>query len=137
MAPMRDTSGPDVALLEFVKQLSGKRIEDARKRKRLTQEQLARTVGVSVRWLREVESGNPTSRLDDHLACSTHLQLSTGHILIPLLFLGHDMRFPYQLAHGDLVDLERRCIDLIAAQNIDQLTSQLTPHWWSSGGVAA
>ena len=127
---------PDVPLLSFVKEVSGRRIEEARRNARITQPQLARAVGVSPRWLREVEGGNPASKLDDHLRCSRHLRLPTGHILIPLMFLGHEMSFPQQLAYGDLVDLERRCIDLIAERNLSQLTRQLTPHWWPKSDAA-
>jgi transcriptional regulator with XRE-family HTH domain len=126
-------SVPDVSLLAHVKTLSGRRIEEARRRERITQEEFARAVGVGVRWLREIEGGNPSSRLEDHLQCAHHLKLSTGHILLPLLFMGYDMTFPFQLAHGDLRELERRCIDLIAEQNIAQLTRQLTPRWWTNG----
>jgi len=130
------TSCPDVPLLNFVKQVSGRKIEEARKRERITQQKLAQEIGVSPRWLREVEGGNPASKLDDHLLCSRYLRLPTGHILIPLMFLGHEMAFPQVLAFGDLVDLERRCIDLIAERNINQLTSQLTPRWWPRSDAA-
>lgn len=133
MTLQRAPSVPDMPLLAYVKVLSGRRIEEARRRERITQEDFAKQVGVGVRWLREIEGGNPSSRLDDHIHCAHYLKLSTGHILLPLLFLGYEMTFPYQLAHGDLRDLERRCIDLIAEQNITQLTSQLTPRWWRSG----
>jgi DNA-binding XRE family transcriptional regulator len=129
-------SCPDVPLLSFVKEVSGRRIEEARRRGGITQQQLARDVGVSTRWLREVEGGNPASKLDDHLRCSRHLRLPTGHILIPLMFLGHEMSFPQQLAFGDLVEIERQCIDLIAERNINQLTRQLTPHWWPRSDAA-
>ena len=129
-------SCPDVPLLSFVKEVSGKRIEEARRRERITQQKLAREIGVSPRWLREVEGGNPASKLDDHLLCSRYLRLPTGHILIPLMFLGHEMAFPQQLALGDLIDLERRCIDLISERNISQMTSQLTPHWWPKRDAA-
>jgi len=82
-----------------------------------------------VRWLREIEAGNPRSRLDDHLACAYRLDLSTGHILIPLLFAGQKMCFPRQLAMGDLSELERLCIEMIARRNLDHLTQALTPAW--------
>ncbi|WP_246331884.1 helix-turn-helix domain-containing protein [Sphingomonas chungangi] len=126
----------DVPLLSFVKEVSGRRIEEARRSARITQTHLAREVGVSARWLREVEGGNPASKLDDHLRCSRYLRLPTGHILIPLMFLGHEMAFPQQLAFGDFADLERRCIDLIAERNISQITRQLTPHWWPKSDAA-
>jgi transcriptional regulator with XRE-family HTH domain len=93
-------SVPDVSLLAHVKTLSGRRIEEARRRERITQEEFARAVGVGVRWLREIEGGNPSSRLEDHLQCAHHLKLSTGHILLPLLFMGYDMTFPFQLTEA-------------------------------------
>jgi hypothetical protein len=130
-------SCPTQPILCFVKEVSGKRIEEARRRRRITQECFARDVGVSVRWLREVEAGNPASTLEDHLACSRFLKLPTGHILIPLLFFAHGMAFPQQLAFGDLADLERLCIDLIAERNLRKLTTQLTPRWWPQNGATA
>jgi hypothetical protein len=39
------------------------------------------------------------------------------------------MSFPRQLFGGDLRELERLCIEVIADRNISQLTSQLTPNW--------
>ena len=132
-----EASRPDVTLLCFVKEISGKRIEEARRRARITQQIFAKQVGVSERWLREVEAGNPASKLDDHLTCSRYLRLPVGHILIPLMFLGHEMAFPRQLALGDLAELERQCIDLIAERNIRQITTELTPRWWPRDGAAA
>ena len=131
------TSRPDGHLLDFVKEVSGKRIEDARRRAHLTQECFAREVGLSARWLRELEGGNPASRLDDHIHCSRALRLPTGHILIPLMFLGHELSFPRHLAFADMVAVERACIDLIAERNIRQVTRELTPHWWPRGDIAA
>lgn len=115
--------------LSYVKLQSGRRIEEARKKRQLTQRQLAQDLGMGVRWLREIEGGNPRSRLDDHLICAYRLGLSTGHILIPLLFAGQNMNFPHQLATGDLSDLERMCIELIAKRKLEHLTRALTPIW--------
>jgi len=137
MPQTRRSIAHDDALLAFVKELSGRRIELARRRARITQEQLARAMRMGARWLREIESGNPAARLDDHLLCAHKLGLSTGHIVLPLLFFGHDMAFPHQLAHGDLVALERQCIDLIAERNIRELTEQLTPKWWPTAATKA
>lgn len=117
----------DTPILALIKEISGKRIEERRKRDRITQEQLARDVGMGVRWLREIESGNPKSKLDDHFRCAHRLGLSTGHILIPLLFLEHRMSFPRQLLGDDLSELERRCIDMIAEHNLSTLARQLRP----------
>jgi transcriptional regulator with XRE-family HTH domain len=136
--PVTDSSlEKNEALLAFVKEVSGRRIERARRRAHITQENLARRLHMGARWLREIEGGNPTSRLDDHLLCAHELGLSNGHILLPLLFFGHDMAFPRQLAHGDLVALERQCIDLIAERNIRELTDQLTPKWWPASSSQA
>ncbi|MDF0491129.1 helix-turn-helix domain-containing protein [Sphingobium sp. H39-3-25] len=115
--------------LSHVKLQSGRQIEEARKKLGLTQRQLARELGMGERWLREIESGNPKSTLDDHLICAYRLGLSTGHILIPLLFAGQRMSYPLQLAAGDLCDLERLCIEVIAERKLNQLTRALTPIW--------
>lgn len=116
-------------LLSFVKEQSGRRIEQQRKRLGITQRQLARELEMGERWLREIESGNPKARLDDHLRCHYRLGMSTGHILIPLLFFGQKMSYPRQLSTGDLQELERRCIEVIADDQIRRLTQQLTPAW--------
>jgi transcriptional regulator with XRE-family HTH domain len=112
-----------------VKEVSGRRIEEARKRAGITQPQLAGELGMGVRWLREIESGNPKARLDDHLRCAYVLGLATGHILIPLLFRGQQMSYPMHLVFGDLHDLERLCVEMIAERNIKYLTAELTPRW--------
>ncbi len=115
--------------LSHIKEQSGRRIEEARKREGLTQRELARDLGMGVRWLREIESGNPKARLDDHLRCAYKLDLSTGHILIPLMFFSQKMAFPMHLAIGDLRELERLCIEVVAQKHLDQLTNALTPRW--------
>jgi len=123
------TSDADAPLLSYVKEQSGRRIEQRRKQIGMTQRRLARDLGMGERWLREIESGNPKSRLDDHLRCNYQLGISTGHILIPLLFYGQNMSYPRQLVGGDLRELERRCIEVISEENIRRLTQQLTPLW--------
>lgn len=120
-----DADGP----LCFVKEKSGRRIEEARKREGITQRELADALGMGVRWLREVESGNPKVRLDDHLRCAYQLGISTGHILIPLMFASQKMDFPRQLAGGDLREFERMCVEIIAKHQLEQLTAALTPKW--------
>lgn len=124
------------APLSYVKEQSGRQIEEARKKIGITQRELARNLGMGVRWLREIKSGNPKSKLDDHLRCAYRLGLSTGHILIPLLFAGQRMCFPRQLAAGDLCDLERLCVEVVAERNLSQLTNALTPRWQPSALAA-
>lgn len=115
--------------LPYVKEQSGRRIEEARKRNGLTQRELADALGMGIRWLREIESGNPRARLDDHLLCAYRLDISTGHILIPLMFFAQKMSFPRQLGSGDLREMERLCIEVVAQRHLEQLTSALTPRW--------
>lgn len=115
--------------LAYIKEQSGRRIEEARKREGLTQRALARELGMGVRWLREIESGNPRARLDDHIVCAHRLDLATGHILIPLMFFSQKMSFPTQLVIGDLREFERLCIEVVAAKHLDQLKTALTPRW--------
>ncbi|WP_342251631.1 helix-turn-helix domain-containing protein [Sphingomonas sp. OTU376] len=136
MSLLGDQSAAEGPLAE-VKEQSGRRIEEARKREGITQRQLAKDLGMGVRWLREIESGNPKARLDDHLRCAYQLGMSTGHILIPLLFAGQKMTFPRQLAYGDLRELERLCVETIAQRNLEQLTQALTPNWrrLAAGGM--
>lgn len=122
--------------ISYVKLQSGRQIEIARKKEGITQRQLAQDLGMGVRWLREIEAGNPKSKLDDHLRCTYRLGLSTGHILIPLLFAGQRMSFPKQLSHGDLRDLERLCVEVVAERKLSQLKSALTPLWQASTPLA-
>lgn len=119
----------DTPLLSYVKEQSGRRIEKARKREGITQCQLAENLGMGVRWLREIESGNPRSRLDDHLRCTYQLGLSAGHIVLPLLYMGQDRALPESLVGGDLTEVERRCIEVIAEENIRRRAPQMAPRW--------
>lgn len=119
----------DESLFSLLKEQSGKRIELTRKRMGITQRELASSLGMGVRWLREIESGNPKSTLDDHLRSTYHFGLSTGHITIPLVFKGQNMTYPWELAVGDLQEAERLCVEVVSERNIAQITRQLTPGW--------
>lgn len=130
MSPDQATALTTSPLLTFVKEISGRRIEQARKRHGITQIQFAREVGISRRWLQEIESGNPSSRLDHHVTCAEYLQLSTGHIVLPLLFRGHQIEVLRELTHADLNELESECADLIIEKSIARLQARLTPRWW-------
>ncbi|MFT4052954.1 MAG: transcriptional regulator [Novosphingobium sp.] len=115
----------DPSVLATIKLMSGRRIEMKRRIEKITQERFAAEVGIGSRWLREIEAGNPKSRLDDHFRCAHALGLSTGHLVIPLLFMEHQRVFPRGLLEGDLSGLETVCIDAIARHNLDQLSRQL------------
>lgn len=101
-------------LLDQLKIISGRRIEDARRSKHLTQKQLARLAGFSVRWIRDIETGSPSVKLDDHLQCALTLRLAPSYIFLPLLFRVHRKTLPADLAPDELADLDRRCIDLVS-----------------------
>lgn len=131
MSPDQATALTTSPLLNFVKELSGRRIEQARKRHGITQIQFAREIGISRRWLQEIESGNPSSRLDHHVACAEYLELSTGHITLPLLFRGHQIEVLRELTYADFHELETECADLIISKSIARLQAKLTPRWWS------
>ncbi|MFQ3896656.1 transcriptional regulator [Sphingobium sp. R-7] len=115
----------DPSVLEMIKLMSGRRIEMKRRVERITQEDFAANIGIGTRWLREIEAGNPKSRLDDHFRCAHALGLSTGHLVIPLLFMEHRRVFPRGLLEGDLSKLETVCIDAIAQHNLETLSRQL------------
>lgn len=111
-------SGSDTSFLTCVKAMSGKRIEDERRREGLSQARLAQRVGLGVSWIREIESGNPKTRIDDHLRCSEALALPPSHIFIPLLFMAHGRAFTPQLLAGNLHELEREWVAFIIDHNI-------------------
>lgn len=119
-------SGPDASSLAEIKQMSGRRIEDGRKREGLTQSTLARRVGLGVSWIREIESGNPKTKIDDHLRCSVALRISPSYIFIPLLFMAHGLQFAPQLLAGNLHELERHWLEFIVDHNIADVRRILT-----------
>src|SRR3546814_11154566 len=85
MSDTRTCEKGGVASLDQLKEFSGRRIESERLRRRLSQEHLARRVGLSVRWLREIDSGNPAVALGDHLRCAAALRLAPAFVLLPFL----------------------------------------------------
>lgn len=117
---------------KLVKKVSGDRIRDERKRRNVKQADLADGIGVSLRWLREIEAGNPAARLDDHLMATIRLGLPVSNILFPVLFISQHMPVPRMLLHTDLEGVERACIDLVAQSAIKMMTDELKPDWWDA-----
>lgn len=113
MALARIHESRDDGIIDLLKTVSGRRIEDERRRQRLTQRQIAQRTELSVRWLREVEAGNPVVKLDDHLRCANALHIAPTYIFIPLLYQSYDRPCPINVAKADLSDIERRCLALI------------------------
>lgn len=117
----------DATVLAQIKVISGKCIEERRRKERKTQEQLASDVGIGVRWLREIESGNPKSSIEDHLRCASGVGLPASYFLIPLMFMDHKMAFPRQLLLDDMAVLEEHCIRCIGDYYVDSIASRLRP----------
>jgi|SRR5579859_1945983 len=115
------------SIMAEIKAISGWCIEARRKRDGITQEKLASAVGIAVRWLREIEGGNPKSSIEDHLRCACGLGLSPGYLMIPMLFLGRQIRFPRELLLDHLDEMEQRCIDSVANFSLDDLARRLRP----------
>lgn len=128
-------SGTDASALAEIKQMSGRRIEDGRRREGLTQSALAKRVGLGVSWIREIESGNPRTRIDDHLRCSAALKISPSYIFIPLLFMAHGLQFAPQLLAGNLFELERHWLQFIIDHNIADMRRILTHDPDSGAGL--
>lgn len=115
----------DGSLLDRIKVVSGWCIEQRRRRARITQDRLASETGIAVRWVREIEGGNPKTSIDDHLRCASGLGLTTGYMLILMMFMERKMNFPRELLLDDLPELEERCIESIAEFSVSSLASRL------------
>lgn len=113
-----NASGPDASSLAEIKQMSGRRIEDERRREGLTQSKLGERVGLGISWIREIESGNPRTRIDDHLRCALALGISPSVIFLPMLFHTHGLAFSPQLLAGNLHDVERQWLEFIVNNHI-------------------
>jgi transcriptional regulator with XRE-family HTH domain len=125
MLPQTPRTYDDNALISLIKEMSGRRIEGRRRRDRISQMQLARAVGRSDRWLREIEAGIPSSSLEDHVRCAHSLRLSTIHIFIPLLFAEHNMPIPTELLElDDLWAVEEACLGFMTQQQAAAKTRQ-------------
>jgi transcriptional regulator with XRE-family HTH domain len=118
---------PDPERLGQIKHLSGRIIEERRKHMRMTQGKLASKVGIGVRWLREIEAGNPKSTIENHLRCAFALGLGASHLFVPLVFMENQMKFPLALLLDDPTDLDRRCIECIGDFYVESVTRQLRP----------
>lgn len=95
--------------IETIKLVLGRAVEERRKRLRVTQNHLADEVGISVRWLREIEAGNPRSTMENHLRCWAALGLPVSHIFVPVMFTELDMRFPLEMLDNTAL-LQEQCL---------------------------
>ncbi|RQW39447.1 helix-turn-helix domain-containing protein [Novosphingobium sp. LASN5T] len=125
MSSQASSQSDEGPILHRIKVTSGWCIEEKRRRSRLSQEALADDVGITVRWLREIEGGNPRATIEDHLRCAASLGLATGYLLILILFVERQMNFPRELLLDDLSELEERCVSSIAEYSVKRLAKRL------------
>jgi len=130
MSQVEELIAADFTGFRLVKKISGERIKEERRRRNIKQSELAGAIGVSLRWLREIEAGNQGARLDDHLVATIRLGLPASNIVFPVLFMAQRMPVPRLLLHTDLAEVERACIDLVAQTAIKSMTDELQPSWW-------
>lgn len=110
MLAARINEPPSDQIIDGLKLISGRRIEDERRRQRLTQRQFAKRTGISVRWLREVEAGNPVVKIDDHLRCADALHMAPTYMFLPLLYRSYACACPVDCAVDNLTDIEERYV---------------------------
>ncbi|KHK88935.1 helix-turn-helix domain-containing protein [Novosphingobium malaysiense] len=114
-------------LLDEMKLLSGRTIEERRKHARITQRQLAGTIGIGARWIREIEAGNPRSTIDLHIKCAAALGLPVSYLLVPLLFMESDMKFPVGFIVDHFAGLKDHTIKCIGDYYLETLGKQVRP----------
>jgi transcriptional regulator with XRE-family HTH domain len=91
----------------------------------MTQRQLACRVGIGVRWLREIEAGNPKSTMENHMRCASALGMSASHFFIPVLFSEHDLKFPLDILVQDPAALNTRCLECLGDYCVEVIAIQL------------
>jgi len=101
------------AIMAELKRIVGRRIEDQRLLKRMTQARLAAKVGIGVRWLREIEAGGPKPHLDDYLRCAHGVGLSSAQVLILMLFLEHQKPVPQTMLVENIYEIEEQWIECL------------------------
>lgn len=110
--------------IDAIKLVMGRIVEERRKRLRMTQSGLASKVGISVRWLREIESGNPKSILENHFRCWIALGMPASHIFVPVLFMESNMRLPLDLLLDDPSRLHEKCLQFIGDYCVGSLAQR-------------
>ena len=84
----------------------GSRISDRRKRARITQEQLAEKMGVSVQMVSNLERGNKAIRIDNLVRLCEILEVSTDYILTGTHFQTNTQSAYEKLARLSAVDFQ-------------------------------
>lgn len=106
----------DGEIFALIKELSGKLIERWRRRNRIPQRSLGKSVGRTERWIRELEGGAGTASFEDHIRCAHALRMTASHLFISLLALEHKMDIPHELLSlDDLWEVERDILAVITS----------------------
>ncbi|WP_265269457.1 helix-turn-helix domain-containing protein [Sphingomonas lycopersici] len=112
--PLERSQAADGEILSLIKELSGKLIERRRRREHVSQQHLARAVGCSERWLREIEAGIASATLDDHIRCAHSLEMTSSHLFMPLLAAEHGRPVPRELLlRDDLWEFEQEVLAVV------------------------
>lgn len=119
----------DLSGLRQIKKISGERIRNERRRRNIKQEEFAHQMGISPRWLREIEAGNPGGRLEDHILAGIMLGIPTGYIGLAIECLAQGMNVPTHILYSNTNDLDRQCVELIANAAIQNLKRELAGEW--------
>lgn len=135
MAHQSVSSRSGASPLAAMKQMAGRRIEDERRRVGLSQRRLGQRAGFSVSWVREIESGNPKVRIDDHLRCFDALNISQNYILIPMIFSAGGRHFPPQLLVGDIRHIEGKLMEFLVDENLAYIRELLASGRASPGNA--
>ncbi|MDF0544987.1 MULTISPECIES: transcriptional regulator [Sphingobium] len=105
----------DGDIFSSIKELSGKLVERWRRRDRISQRSLGKSVGRTERWIRELEGGAGTASLEDHIRCAHALRRTSSHLFIFLLAVEQKMAVPHELLLlDDLWELERDIVDVVS-----------------------
>jgi len=115
----------DFTKLDRIKQLSGRAIEDRRKRLRMTQPDLARSAGLGERWVREIEGGSPSASIDDHFKCAFAAGLPASYLFVLILCMDYRLQIPSLLVMDDLEGIERLCVETIGEFVMSRLARDL------------
>jgi len=127
MALAREETASSPSYLSEVKLVSGRRVEQERRNRGMSQVQLGQRAGLGPAWIRQMEGGSPKVRLEAHLDCFDVLKISPLVLMIPILFVIHGRHYPPHLLLGDLKRLELALIDFIINWNVADIRDAMLP----------
>lgn len=130
---LQHPDGSDSDIFSLIKEISGRLIERRRRRDGVSQRRLSEAVGCSERWIREIEGGLPSAKIEDHVRCAHSLEMTTVHLFIPIMAMEHKMSLPRELLmQDDLWDLEHDMLEVVARYHtaVQTRLARRTGHSW-------